>query len=420
MASYEEELSRTSEENERRRQQQAAVSKTRKVLHIEDYQQPPHIKEENEELRTNLEVKCLQGLEEADLIKLPPTGVSVKTDDHEEQPPESSQLRISPNIQQLFCHQERPRKLQGGRSSLEQEDPQPPHFKEEEEDLWITQEGKYILGPQEADLTKLPLTVVSVKIEDDEDDAQADHLLAPMSDSEDTASHSPEDEDTQEPLSSDTGCEGDIGTQTDKRSKKKTVKKRVSCSVCDKRFPFKRDLTPHMRTHTGEKPFSCSVCGKGFSRKGNLARHMQTHTREKPFICSVCGKSFSHKHNLTQHVWTHTGEKSFSCSVCGQRFCQKSNMVIHMRTHTGEKSFGCSVCGQRFSQKSNMEIHMRTHTGEKPFDCLVCGNKFTLKSNLTRHMQIHTREKHFSCSVCARTFYYKHNLTQHMWTHTGE
>ncbi|XP_061759628.1 uncharacterized protein LOC133554652 isoform X2 [Nerophis ophidion] len=97
MASYEEELSRTNEEKERRRQQ-AAVSKTPNVLHIEDYQQPPHIKEEDKELCTNLEVVCLPGPEEADFFKLPLSGVSGKTDDHEEQPLESSQLRISPNM----------------------------------------------------------------------------------------------------------------------------------------------------------------------------------------------------------------------------------------------------------------------------------------------------------------------------------
>ncbi|XP_061746803.1 uncharacterized protein LOC133545337 isoform X2 [Nerophis ophidion] len=51
----------------------------------------------------------------------------------------------------------------------QQEDPQPPHIKEEKEDLWVTQEEAFVPGQEEADLTKFPLTVVSVKTEEHED-----------------------------------------------------------------------------------------------------------------------------------------------------------------------------------------------------------------------------------------------------------
>ncbi|XP_061742639.1 uncharacterized protein LOC133542475 isoform X3 [Nerophis ophidion] len=51
----------------------------------------------------------------------------------------------------------------------QQEDPQPPHIKEEEEDLWVTQEEEFLPGQEEADLSKFPLTVVSVKTEEHED-----------------------------------------------------------------------------------------------------------------------------------------------------------------------------------------------------------------------------------------------------------
>ncbi|XP_061836109.1 uncharacterized protein [Nerophis lumbriciformis] len=94
-----------------------------------------------------------------------------------------------------------------GSSTLKKEDPQPLHIKEEEEELWITQEGECLLGREEADYTKLPLTVVSVKTEDDEEKPQPDHLLAPLSDSE--AEH-----EVEVTLSSDTDCEGDMRTHT--------------------------------------------------------------------------------------------------------------------------------------------------------------------------------------------------------------
>ncbi|XP_061748267.1 uncharacterized protein LOC133546510 isoform X2 [Nerophis ophidion] len=51
----------------------------------------------------------------------------------------------------------------------QQEDPQPPHIKEEEEEVWISQEGECLVGQEEADVSKFPLTVVSVKTEEHED-----------------------------------------------------------------------------------------------------------------------------------------------------------------------------------------------------------------------------------------------------------
>ncbi|XP_054630062.1 uncharacterized protein LOC129180057 isoform X2 [Dunckerocampus dactyliophorus] len=203
--------------------------------------QPPQFKEEGGELKIRQEGECHLWSEEEDFSKLPLTGVSVKTEDHEDKPHEPLRWLCPSDIQQLIGHQkEHPTQPQRGSSTLKQEDPQTPRVKEEEEELWVTQEGECFLGLKEADLTKLPLTVVSVKTEDHEDKppefsqlyhspseenggktteadgdhcggSQADNLLAPLSDSDDTTSHSPEDEDwddTQEALSSDTDFEG--------------------------------------------------------------------------------------------------------------------------------------------------------------------------------------------------------------------
>ncbi|XP_054636386.1 uncharacterized protein LOC129183308 isoform X3 [Dunckerocampus dactyliophorus] len=151
----------------------------------------------------------------------------------------------------------------------EEEEPQPPDVKEEEEELSITQEGEHLQRPEEADLARLPLTGVPAVTKDHEDKppelsqlhhspseemreaepcssslqhmtteadgdhcggSQADNLFAPLSDSDDTTSHSPEGEDSdynQESLSSDTDCEGDMmmtgtGNKHSKSSKKTT------------------------------------------------------------------------------------------------------------------------------------------------------------------------------------------------------
>ncbi|XP_061748228.1 oocyte zinc finger protein XlCOF7.1-like [Nerophis ophidion] len=404
-AEYEEELCPTKEEKERQHEKhQVVLHRTdihQLIEHQEEclphlqgdsftvkYPQPSHFKGDKKDAQPSYfkeeeEGECPVGQEEADVSKFPLTVVSVKTEEHEDKPPESSQLHHSPNVceehflpeQQKWSFRMRIEELQPSHIKkeeeypliphfkMEEEDPQTPHFKdekedpltlylkeeavdpltphfkeeeedpltpnfkekavdpltphikeeeedpltphikEEEEELSIGQEGEHLEGLEEVDVTKMPVTGVPVKSEDDEvkgeseergggeppsssstqhmtteadgdhcGGSQADKLLAPLSDSEDTTSHSPhtDDEDSKD----DKTCHTDNTHFTSSHS--------------HKTFKYHCSLKRHMRTHTGGKPFSCSECGKSFATNGNFKLHMRTHTGGKPFSCSIC------------------------------------------------------------------------------------------------------------------------------------
>ncbi|XP_029901366.1 gastrula zinc finger protein XlCGF57.1-like isoform X1 [Myripristis murdjan] len=385
--------------------------------------------------------------------------------------------------QLMVIKEEVPPEQQECSPSLDQDEPEHQHIKEEQEELPTSQERGQHQSMQEADITKLLFTPVTVKSEDDEEKAESsqgyqrpteengeaeplsssssEHIetetdgedcvgseparnldpvgeLQPAIDGQLLSSHSsePETEDSEDDQGETRECASCFKTSNDTlfshdRSnivakpslclkRKHTGEKPLSCSVCDKNCKHRVNFKIHMMMHKRAKPYSCSVCGKSFTLEVNLEAHMRVHAGKKPFSCSVCGESFTKKQSVNIHMRVHTGEKPFSCSVCGKSFTLKQNVSAHMRIHTGEKPFSCSVCGKCFTEKQKVNRHMRIHTGEKPFSCSVCGKCFTEKQKVNRHMRIHTGEKPFSCLFCSKGFTRKDDFNRHMTIHTGE
>ncbi|XP_074542687.1 uncharacterized protein LOC141802824 [Halichoeres trimaculatus] len=335
----------------------------------------------------------------------------------------------------------------------DQEDSEPQHVSE------TIQDGEQLQGPKEAATNTLPLNVVTVKNEEDEErlhlfqlnQRQTDQMETGDSDEDPESDRSSDSESSSTPeieVMIEDSSDPDTDDSDDRRwSREKqsglnsdevrgesfnrqenlighkvvhTGMKPFCCSDCGKRFATSHYLIRHREIHTGEKPSSCSDNGKILSQKNQLRRHMTNRRQGKPFSCCECGKKYSDKERLDVHMRFHTGEKPFNCSECGRSFKHKHILNTHMMAHIERKLFNCSECGKQFKHEYLLIRHTRTHTGERPFSCPVCHNTFKQQSHLTSHMHIHSEEKPYSCSDCGKTFNQKSVLTTHMRVHTGE
>ncbi|XP_059195179.1 zinc finger protein ZFP2-like isoform X1 [Centropristis striata] len=298
------------------------------------------------------------------------------------------------------------------KSSLEQEDPDPPQNKGEQQELCTGQEGEQLVLEQETEALMLTPTPE----ESDHDEAQTVNLSIDETQSA-VEEMSAESQDQNGGQHLDSGSAGSTEPRLKRRHRKnrshsnkinnadmsnihrktQTRTKPIECDTCRKCFKNDDLLKSHMKVHTDEKPYSCKTCGKDFRNNAQLKVHIRTHTGEKPYLCNTCGNRFINQRTLTRHIRTHTDEKPYSCKTCGKGFRRKAHLTVHMRTHTGEKPYMCKTCGTNFMRKDELKVHMRTHTGEKPYSCKTCGKDFRSKAPLTVHMRTHTelQQQHF-------------------------
>uniref|UniRef100_A0A0K0CSX3 Zinc finger protein n=1 Tax=Angiostrongylus cantonensis TaxID=6313 RepID=A0A0K0CSX3_ANGCA len=128
------------------------------------------------------------------------------------------------------------------------------------------------------------------------------------------------------------------------------------CDVCHTIFAVKRELSTHLRTHSGEQPHTCTQCGKEFGTRQLLKKHWMWHTGERSHVCKHCNKAFFQKGHLTQHLMIHSGGRPHQCNLCQKTFIFKFDLNRHMKIHA-ERGYLCQQCGRSFTRQQSLDEH---------------------------------------------------------------
>ncbi|XP_034023503.1 zinc finger protein 180-like [Thalassophryne amazonica] len=252
--------------------------------------------------------------------------------------------------QMLMCKEETSPQQQEWSTSLDQEEPDPPHIKQEEDGLPTHHEEKTLQRPLEVHSTNVPVIVVHINSKNYENQPQSSH----------DHQNQVDDERWQLPA-----CSSSNELIKGREAEEDLRESEPDCNL---------DPDGHLQPDT-ENKISISSKTETDNSDGNWKEAMGQ---------NLCFTSLKNLEIPLSDVMYNAEEKHFSCLDCGKTFDRKDSLTRHMRSHTGEKPYSCLVCGERYTQWSHLNYHVRVHTGEKPFRCSVCEKAFQVVSAYRR------------------------------------
>lgn len=207
---------------------------------------------------------------------------------------------------------ERPCLSQYRDCSVDQEKPEPPQIKKQEErcisKLGLKEEPEDLkLHAADGHNNRSGHRVVDWPPEESSGDCGVPVIVSVLSEANINVSLYPAD--SQSPVQNNSKCENSNSTGNKNKNPSNNCHntsetgKEGNISVTDPKFQKHLDI--HIENYL------CNTCELKFSSSGALLQHMQKHSGCKPFVCSICSKSFRRKHNLKVHEGTHTCEKPY-------------------------------------------------------------------------------------------------------------
>ncbi|XP_067642134.1 zinc finger protein 782-like [Eurosta solidaginis] len=170
------------------------------------------------------------------------------------------------------------------------------------------------------------------------------------------------------------------------------------CDHCDKSYRNLRSLKEHVVQAHQDKiklqdHFQCSECPKVFLDKGARKKHMGLHfTNNKTHVCGICSERFPVKKWLVEHLRTHTPDGRIPCAQCDKTYSRHQDLENHERsTHLKEKPHHCKICDKYFQNKQSFRIHNYRHSGKKPYLCDICGKDFRQRTAMKTHRSTHLK-----------------------------
>ncbi|XP_023952827.2 zinc finger protein 54-like [Bicyclus anynana] len=211
------------------------------------------------------------------------------------------------------------------------------------------------------------------------------------------------------------------------------------CIQCNYKSKRPKDISTHIRTHTGDRPYKCNICSKTYTQQSSLqghqedshqmylvqmtchicgkfvkgrrkvSRHLISHSQVD---CPVCHKTIT-KLSYKQHMKRHSGTKSYACETCASTFYTLAELCNHKRFKHSKKSLKCDLCDFTTNNQKALRNHKSKHTN-KNIPCIECGKFFLTNEKLVLHQRIHYSDKKFNCPKCDSSFFKRDSVRRHL------